>query len=228
MVARDCFASSRALAWAACWHRAVLIPRNLAFAAMVRFAGAVANRGGFAVRAAGDTAQPGLPQAVGVAADAVDGTRARFRAPARISGWRHVLGDRVEVHGASRRSDHATVPMGAEAGSLFRSGPIAGVRACARPKHRHRERCPTSARAATAAGSLRGNGVGGRDGGTGTGRRIWAGDLRGRAEIRRPVPVPPRSEEHTSELQSPMYLVCRLLLEKKKPKQLPAAFDRLA
>src|SRR5437762_5983257 len=28
----------------------------------------------------------------------------------------------------------------------------------------------------------------------------------------------PRSEEHTSELQSPMYLVCRLLLEKKKQK----------
>src|SRR5437764_10155397 len=29
-----------------------------------------------------------------------------------------------------------------------------------------------------------------------------------------------RSEEHTSELQSPMYLVCRLLLEKKKKKAL--------
>src|SRR5437764_4954969 len=28
--------------------------------------------------------------------------------------------------------------------------------------------------------------------------------------------VKDRSEEHTSELQSPMYLVCRLLLEKKK------------
>src|SRR5437763_13347375 len=28
-----------------------------------------------------------------------------------------------------------------------------------------------------------------------------------------------RSEEHTSELQSPMYLVCRLLLEKKKKKE---------
>src|ERR1017187_11042518 len=28
-----------------------------------------------------------------------------------------------------------------------------------------------------------------------------------------------RSEEHTSELQSPMYLVCRLLLEKKIIKQ---------
>src|SRR3712207_7586784 len=28
-------------------------------------------------------------------------------------------------------------------------------------------------------------------------------------------PTPPRSEEHTSELQSRQYLVCRLLLEKK-------------
>src|SRR5437879_9289265 len=28
-----------------------------------------------------------------------------------------------------------------------------------------------------------------------------------------------RSEEHTSELQSPMYLVCRLLLEKKKSRK---------
>src|SRR3712207_7357412 len=30
---------------------------------------------------------------------------------------------------------------------------------------------------------------------------------------------PSRSEEHTSELQSRQYLVCRLLLEKKKNKQ---------
>src|SRR5258708_23394403 len=30
--------------------------------------------------------------------------------------------------------------------------------------------------------------------------------------------VPHRSEEHTSELQSPDHLVCRLLLEKKKKK----------
>src|SRR5438876_10812307 len=29
---------------------------------------------------------------------------------------------------------------------------------------------------------------------------------------------PDRSEEHTSELQSPVHLVCRLLLEKKKKK----------
>src|SRR5947209_15321290 len=31
----------------------------------------------------------------------------------------------------------------------------------------------------------------------------------------RRIPVDPRSEEHTSELQSRQYLVCRLLLEKK-------------
>src|SRR3712207_7884508 len=34
----------------------------------------------------------------------------------------------------------------------------------------------------------------------------------------RPVTDGPRSEEHTSELQSRQYLVCRLLLEKKKTK----------
>src|SRR2546430_16017104 len=32
----------------------------------------------------------------------------------------------------------------------------------------------------------------------------------------RASPLPPRSEEHTSELQSQSNLVCRLLLEKKK------------
>src|SRR5208337_5336015 len=35
-----------------------------------------------------------------------------------------------------------------------------------------------------------------------------------------------RSEEHTSELQSPMYLVCRLLLEKKKNKILGTTSSR--
>src|SRR5437879_13270682 len=35
-------------------------------------------------------------------------------------------------------------------------------------------------------------------------------------ELRQSAQVDQRSEEHTSELQSPMYLVCRLLLEKKK------------
>src|SRR5256885_5679842 len=33
------------------------------------------------------------------------------------------------------------------------------------------------------------------------------------------LPDCPRSEEHTSELQSPCNLVCRLLLEKKKKRQ---------
>src|SRR5258708_24415421 len=40
-----------------------------------------------------------------------------------------------------------------------------------------------------------------------------------RRHLRRPVQKDPRqqrSEEHTSELQSPDHLVCRLLLEKKK------------
>src|SRR5438876_7133449 len=32
-------------------------------------------------------------------------------------------------------------------------------------------------------------------------------------------PMAGRSEEHTSELQSPVHLVCRLLLEKKKKNQ---------
>src|SRR5258708_29972998 len=34
-----------------------------------------------------------------------------------------------------------------------------------------------------------------------------------------------RSEEHTSELQSPDHLVCRLLLEKKKKKRNDASFQ---
>src|SRR5438876_5944156 len=38
----------------------------------------------------------------------------------------------------------------------------------------------------------------------------WVFQTRGPAE---------RSEEHTSELQSPVHLVCRLLLEKKKKKK---------
>src|SRR5690348_12438042 len=33
------------------------------------------------------------------------------------------------------------------------------------------------------------------------------------------IPTITRSEEHTSELQSPVHLVCRLLLEKKKKKK---------
>src|SRR2546422_8544641 len=39
----------------------------------------------------------------------------------------------------------------------------------------------------------------------------------GRGHVReRPHPEAERSEEHTSELQSRLHLVCRLLLEKKK------------
>src|SRR3712207_2965969 len=45
--------------------------------------------------------------------------------------------------------------------------------------------------------------------------RSWAPWLRGTA-LGFPIGTLPRSEEHTSELQSRQYLVCRLLLEKKK------------
>src|SRR2546425_4307881 len=45
----------------------------------------------------------------------------------------------------------------------------------------------------------------------------WARSIVSLAYPYRPPP-PPRSEEHTSELQSLAYLVCRLLLEKKKKK----------
>src|SRR5690348_18212486 len=44
---------------------------------------------------------------------------------------------------------------------------------------------------------------------------------RGNARSRAPIMIGSRklrSEEHTSELQSPVHLVCRLLLEKKKKK----------
>src|SRR2546422_8796802 len=34
-----------------------------------------------------------------------------------------------------------------------------------------------------------------------------------------PLPIGERSEEHTSELQSRLHLVCRLLLEKKKTRK---------
>src|SRR3712207_7911317 len=44
--------------------------------------------------------------------------------------------------------------------------------------------------------------------------RTAAASLRGRRASATPQPL--RSEEHTSELQSRQYLVCRLLLEKKK------------
>src|SRR5256885_10178609 len=43
-----------------------------------------------------------------------------------------------------------------------------------------------------------------------------AGHLRHRKCLQGRGAVPRRSEEHTSELQSPCNLVCRLLLEKKK------------
>src|SRR5688500_19361701 len=47
---------------------------------------------------------------------------------------------------------------------------------------------------------------------------------RASAQVPQHVLHDPRSEEHTSELQSPCNLVCRLLLEKKKRRE--SAHDR--
>src|SRR3712207_7837049 len=75
---------------------------------------------------------------------------------------------------------------------------------------------------AQAAASLGAADAGGADP---EGAQAAAGGGRGARDRRRLIPVtnrdrdPARSEEHTSELQSRQYLVCRLLLEKKKTKR---------
>src|SRR5437762_5607712 len=46
-------------------------------------------------------------------------------------------------------------------------------------------------------------------------QRVYSDDFAGTLSHGQQVNKTQRSEEHTSELQSPMYLVCRLLLEKK-------------
>src|SRR5256885_4219817 len=48
-----------------------------------------------------------------------------------------------------------------------------------------------------------------------TGKAISGFGDNGRVDLRENLGREPRSEEHTSELQSPCNLVCRLLLEKK-------------
>src|SRR3712207_6927041 len=54
-------------------------------------------------------------------------------------------------------------------------------------------------------------------------RAVGHGEWSARAEHPRDGRALERSEEHTSELQSRQYLVCRLLLEKKKKPTLRAA-----
>src|SRR2546422_7430591 len=54
-------------------------------------------------------------------------------------------------------------------------------------------------------------------------RRVGPHDVQGVRAERRAPPRSHRSEEHTSELQSRLHLVCRLLLEKKKKKKSKAS-----
>src|SRR3712207_6923442 len=76
-----------------------------------------------------------------------------------------------------------------------------------------RRSCPTHAM-----GALVGGDAARRvsKGGCGTGQSCWRRPHLDREGTAGRGGAPPRSEEHTSELQSRQYLVCRLLLEKKK------------
>src|SRR5256885_3308236 len=73
---------------------------------------------------------------------------------------------------------------------------------------------------ATSLGLLRRQGVDAGFGDLAVLRRRGAADTDGAEELA----VQHRSEEHTSELQSPCNLVCRLLLEKKKRTYTHGAF----
>src|SRR5438876_9077180 len=79
--------------------------------------------------------------------------------------------------------------------------------------HRHLHSFPTR-RSSDLGASTRGTAAArGRAPSSTEGRRAAAGSSSRRNGARR---TGRRSEEHTSELQSPVHLVCRLLLEKKK------------
>src|SRR5256885_9397057 len=58
--------------------------------------------------------------------------------------------------------------------------------------------------------------------------RRWAGRRRRQSGVRGRGAGTRRSEEHTSELQSPCNLVCRLLLEKKKKREIAALMQSAA
>src|SRR5690242_21025901 len=84
--------------------------------------------------------------------------------------------------------------------------------------HRHLHSFPTRRSSDLAAGAV-GAHLAGEHIGLGRAARLYidaGADLR---EVKRPA----RSEEHTSELQSHVNLVCRLLLEKKKLVNRPSA-----
>src|SRR3712207_7478008 len=87
--------------------------------------------------------------------------------------------------------------------TLFRS--LAGV-AAPLPRPAHRPRVAWFRHAARPVGARLGAG----------GEPVRPGGLGRRGAVGHRVRRVRRSEEHTSELQSRQYLVCRLLLEKKK------------
>jgi len=80
-------------------------------------------------------------RACGVAADAWTG-HGRDSNACENTGWRYVLRDRVEIHGAAWHSGYAAFPMGAEAGSHISLWTSLVVRRFARSGRGPRQRCP--------------------------------------------------------------------------------------
>src|SRR3712207_8776153 len=84
--------------------------------------------------------------------------------------------------------------------TLFRSGPLVEADVASPGRAVHRARLSSSASRSASSTASRSSAV--KSSGSMADGRVF------------------RSEEHTSELQSRQYLVCRLLLEKKKKKHL--------
>src|SRR5215467_15619987 len=114
--------------------------------------------------------------------------------------------DRAQHHPQRRDVDGPAARLDAAQSGCGARGAANQSVVCVLPYHRARERGGTDRQSRSAAhpGPI----SGGRQGAP---RLRYAVLHRGRVAAR-----PQRSEEHTSELQSPCNLVCRLLLEKKK------------
>src|SRR5207237_4301371 len=116
------------------------------------------------------------------------------------------LGSIAEARAAARSHGHST---SAQAICRGKAGGQPAIRRCRRPARIDRSRagdCPATAQAAYREPfpSLR------------PARRVFACQDKKWRQNQRVIFVRCRSEEHTSELQSHLNLVCRLLLEKKK------------
>src|SRR6266487_6296573 len=137
---------------------------------------------------------------------------ARERAhPTSVHGSRGGISSRYETFAAGGLG--GVVPPGASRAWSWAPCP-------ARHGNRYREAGRRAARSlrSTSSGT---SSTGGRSSATSSTRASWSTSLGGQGGTTSSTRIRTgagsrRSEEHTSELQSPVHLVCRLLLEKKK------------